>query len=104
LNTVRENGSFIFTSGFLSHYPNPASIAIGPLNAAIDTFVKNTVPVLPRGIKLNIVSPAPVVDSGQEGHGLVTAAETAKFYVEAVEGGKTGQVLRAWGGFPILQY
>ena len=30
---VQDNGSFVFTSGFLSHYPNPASIATGPLRA-----------------------------------------------------------------------
>lgn len=99
---VRDNGSFVFTSGFLSHYPNPASIATGPLNAAVDTFVKNTASLLPRGIRVNVVSPAPIVEPGQEGKGLVTAAETAKFYVEAVEGNMTGQVLRAWGGLPVV--
>ena len=29
-------------------------------------------------------------------------AETAKLYVEAVEGNNTGQVLRAWGGLPVI--
>jgi len=100
--SVRDNGSFIFTSGFLSHYPNPASIATGPLNAAVDTFVKNTAPLLPRGIRVNVVSPAPIVEPGQENKGLVTAAETAKLYVEAVEENITGQVLRAWGGLPVV--
>ena len=99
---VRDNGSFIFTSGFLSQYPNPASIATGPLNAAVDTFVKNTAPLLPRGIRVNVVSPAPIVEPGQEKKGLVTAAETARLYVEAVEGNITGQVLRAWGGLPVV--
>jgi NAD(P)-dependent dehydrogenase (short-subunit alcohol dehydrogenase family) len=99
---VRDNGSFIFTSGFLSQYPNPASIATGPLNAAVDTFVKNTAPLLPRGIRVNVVSPAPIVEPGQEKKGLVTAAETARLYVEAVEGNMTGQVLRAWGGLPVV--
>ena len=45
-----------------------------------------------------MVSPAPIVESGEEDKGLITAAETAKFYVEAVEGNMTGQVLRAWDG------
>ena len=99
---VRDNGSFIFTSGFLSQYPNSASIATGPLNAAVDTFVKNTAPLLPRGIRVNVVSPAPIVEPGQEKKGLVTAAETARLYVEAVEGNITGQVLRAWGGLPVV--
>jgi NAD(P)-dependent dehydrogenase (short-subunit alcohol dehydrogenase family) len=98
---VRNNGSFVFTSGFLSHYPNPASTATGPLNATVDTFVRNTAPLLSRGIRLNVVSPAPIVDPGQEGRGLVTAAETATFYVKAVEENITGQVLRAWGGLSV---
>jgi NAD(P)-dependent dehydrogenase (short-subunit alcohol dehydrogenase family) len=98
LSKITDEGSFVFTSGFLSHYPNPASIATGPLNAAIDTFVCNTAPLLPRGIRINIVSPAPVVEPGQEGRGLVTAAECAGYYVEAIEGTMSGQVFRAWGG------
>jgi NAD(P)-dependent dehydrogenase (short-subunit alcohol dehydrogenase family) len=101
-NFVRDNGSFVFTSGFLSQYPNPYSIATGPLNAAVDTFVKNTAPLLPRGIRINVVSPAPIVEPGQEGKGLVTAAETSKLYVEAIEDNITGKVLRAWGGLPVV--
>ncbi len=58
--------------------------------------------MLPRGIRINVVSPAPVVEPGQERKGLVTAAETAKFYVKAVEENITGQVLRAWGGLPVV--
>jgi NAD(P)-dependent dehydrogenase (short-subunit alcohol dehydrogenase family) len=99
---VRDNGSFVFTSGFLSQYPNPYSIATGPLNALLDTFIINTASLLPRDIRINVVSPAPIVEPGQEGKGLVTAAETAKLYVEAVEGPATGKVLRAWGGLPVL--
>lgn len=98
---VRESGSFTLTTGFLSHYPNPASIATGPFNAAVDTFVANAAPLLTRGVRLNVVSPAPVVEPGQEGSGRVTAAHTAQFYVEAVQGDMTGQVLRAWGGLPV---
>ena len=97
---VRDNGSFVFTSGFLSDYPNPASTATGPINAAVDAFVKNTAPLLKRGIRLNVVSPAPIVGPGQERRGVVTAAETAKFYVESVESDISGKVLRAWGGLP----
>jgi NAD(P)-dependent dehydrogenase (short-subunit alcohol dehydrogenase family) len=42
---VRDKGSFTLSSGFLSHYPNQASIATGPLNAAVDTFVQSTAPL-----------------------------------------------------------
>ena len=97
---ARDNGSFILTSGFLSHYPNEASIATGPLNAAVDTFVSNTSQLLPRNLRINVVSPAPIVEPGQERRGVVTAEETAKLYVEAIEGDFTGRVIRAWGGLP----
>ena len=100
-SVVRDNGSFVFTSGFLCQYPNPYSIATGPLNAAVDTFAQNTASLLPRGIRVNVVSPAPIVEPGEEGKGVVTAAETAKLYVEAVESNINGKVLRAWGGLPF---
>ena len=99
--SIRDNGSFTLTSGFLSHYPNPASIATGPLNAAVDTYVQNVARLMPRGIRVNVVSPAPVVEPGRQRLGLVTAEQCARFYVEAVEGTMSGQVLRAWGGLPI---
>jgi len=98
---INDNGSFTFTSGFLSHYPHLASIATGPFNAAIDTFAKTTAPLLPRGIRINVVSPAPVVEIGQVKRGLVTAEQTAKLFVNAVEGDMSGQILRAWGGLPL---
>lgn len=98
---MNDNGVFVLTSGFLSHYPNPASVATGPLNAAVDTFVRNTAPLLQRGIRLNVVSPAPVVNQGQAGLGLVTAEETAQYYLKAVEGSFSGRVMRAWGGLQV---
>jgi len=97
---ARDNGSFTLTSGFLSHYPNEASIATGPLNSAVDTFVSNTAPLLLRKLRINVVSPAPIVEPGQERRGLVTAAQTARMYINAVEGVFSGKVLRAWGGLP----
>ena len=97
---INDNGSFTFTGGILSHYPHPTSAATGPLNAAIDTFVKTTAPLLSRGIRLNVISPAPVVEPSQIKRGLVTAEQTAKLFVNAVEGDMSGQILRAWGGLP----
>ena len=49
-----------------------------------------------------MVSPAPIVEPGQESQGLVTVAETAELYVEAVESDVTGQILRAWGGLHVV--
>jgi NAD(P)-dependent dehydrogenase (short-subunit alcohol dehydrogenase family) len=95
---VQDNGSVTLTSGFLSHYPNPYSLATGPFNAAIDTFVQQSAEHLPRGLRVNVVSPAPVVEPEQVREGLVSAAQVAEFYVESIEGQATGIVFQAWGG------
>ncbi|OLQ72159.1 hypothetical protein BIT28_24325 [Photobacterium proteolyticum] len=94
-------GSITLTSGFLSHYPNGYSIATGPFNAAIDAFVQHTAPMLERGLRLNVVSPAPVVEPERTGRGLVSAEQVASFYIDAIEGNSTGKVFRAWGGLPV---
>lgn len=97
---ANDGASITLSSGFLSDYPNPASVATGPLNAAVDAFVLSAAPLLPRGIRLNVVSPAPVADEGKEGRGTITATQAANAYIEAVNGDFTGQVLRPWGGLP----
>ena len=98
IDYVSDGGSFTLSSGFLSHYPNVASVAIGPFNAAVDSFVRSTAPLLPRGIRLNVVSPAPVVPEENIRYGLVSAAQSAEAYAECVEGNFTGRVVRVWGG------
>ena len=95
---LNDNGSVTLTSGFLSHFSNAHSIATGPFNAAIDAYVQHAAPLLPRGLRLNVVSPAPVVEPGRAGVGLVTAAQVACNYVESIESTTTGNVYRAWGG------
>jgi len=95
---LRDNGSITLTSGFLSHYPNTHSIATGPFNAAIDAFVRQTAPLLTRGLRINVVSPAPVVEPSRIGEGLVSAEQVARYYVDSIESNTTGNVYRAWGG------
>lgn len=95
---ARDGASFTLSSGFLSDYPNPASAATGPFNAAIDSFVRTVGPLLPRGIRLNVVSPAPVVAPEQVSRGVVTAEQAAAGYVQSIEGTINGKVVRMWGG------
>ena len=95
---ANDNASFIFSSGFLSHYPNRFSIATGFLNAAVDAFAQNVAPLLPRNIRVNVVSPAPIVTEDRAGHGRITAAQAAEKYVETLMMQSSGYVTRAWGG------
>jgi len=84
---LNDNGSITLTSGFLSHYPNPYSLATGPFNSAIDTYVRQAAPLLKRGLRLNAVSPAPIVAPERaDQEGLISAEQCASFYVNAIKG------------------
>ena len=100
-STIRDSGSFTLTSGFLSHYSIQRGFATGPFNATLETFVEQTARLWPRGIRVNVVSPGPVVPAGREGWGQVTAAQCGQVYVQAIEGTMSGEVLRVWGGLPV---
>ncbi len=95
---ANDHASFTLSSGYLSDYPNPASAATGPFNAAIDSFVRTVGPLLPRGLRLNVVSPAPVVSPAEAGRGVVTAEQAAAGYIKSINGQMNGEVLREWGG------
>ena len=95
---LNDNGSITLTSGLLSHYANPHSIATGPFNVAIDVFVQPTAPLSTRGLRINTVSPAPVVEAARVGEGLVSAEQVGRYYVESIESKTTGNVYRTWGG------
>ncbi len=98
---LREGGVVTLTSGFLTHYPNQYSLATGPFNAAIDTYVRQSAGLLTNGIRLNVVSPAPVVEPSKVREGLVSAEQVAQYYVESINSKDTGKVYRAWGGLPV---
>ena len=95
---ANDSASFTLSSGYLSDYPHPASAATGPFNAAVDSFARTAGPFLPRGIRLNVVSPAPVVPPEKSGRGVVTAAQAATGYIQSIEGTMNGEVIRMWGG------
>ena len=98
---LSDGGSITLTSGFLTHYPNQYSLATGPFNSAIDTYVQQAALLLQKGIRLNVVSPAPVVEPTSVAKGLVSADQVAEYFLQSVEGNETSQVYRAWGGLPV---
>ena len=57
LDHVRDGGSFTLTAGVTSRRPIPASSAYSMINAAIEGFVRGAALDLPRGIRINAVSP-----------------------------------------------
>ncbi len=94
---VTDGGSFTLTGGVLSREPIRTGAASSAANGALDAFTMAAAVELPRGIRINCVSPtvlveAPAYHPSFPGFTQVTAAAVGLAYVKAVEGVQTGQV------------
>jgi NAD(P)-dependent dehydrogenase (short-subunit alcohol dehydrogenase family) len=99
LPVIAERGSFTLTSGVLAMEPMAGSAAISPVNAAIEGFVRAAALEMPKGVRVNVVSP-PWVKETMEAMGMdssagLPAAVVAKAYLAAVEGAMNGAVIDA---------
>ena len=89
---------FTLTSGVLSHDPIRFGACASMVNGALDCFVKAAAIELPRGLRINIVSPGLLDESAGAlgdyfpGHETVAGTRVAKAYVKSIEGRLTGQV------------
>lgn len=91
---INKGGSFTLSSGYLNHYPNPYSMATSPFNAFIDNFAETMSANMTNNVRINVVSPSPVVDILQPGR--VTPEYVAKSYIKSVEGSESGSIYKAW--------
>lgn len=96
---VRDGGSITLTSGVLAQEPMQGSAAVSLVNAALEGFARAAALELPRGIRINVVSP-PWVNETLEAFKMkgipgMPAAQVARAYVESLEGRGTGQVIDA---------
>lgn len=94
---LNDKGSFTLTSGILNRDPIIWGSSAAMVNGALDGFVKHAAIELPRGLRINIVSPTVIAeakgyDAYFRGYKPVSAADAALLYSKSVEGSQTGQV------------
>jgi NAD(P)-dependent dehydrogenase (short-subunit alcohol dehydrogenase family) len=98
---VRDGGSFTLTSGVLTNEPIPGSAAISLVNGGLEAFARAAALEMPRGARINVVSPPWVtetleaIDRDVDIAGSLRAKDVAAAYVESVEGNRNGEVLDA---------
>jgi NAD(P)-dependent dehydrogenase (short-subunit alcohol dehydrogenase family) len=96
---LRDGGSITLTSGVLAHEPMPGGAAISMVNAALEGFVTGAAIELPRGLRVNVVSPPWITETlvamKMDPKGGIPAAACAKAYVVAVEGRDQGRTIDA---------
>ena len=95
---VSEGGSFTLTTGVLDRDPIRQGTSASMVNGAINAFVRAAAIEMPRGQRINVVSPG-VIEEAMDAYGSffrgfepVPAARAALAYAKSVEGAQTGQV------------
>ncbi|WP_248806026.1 short chain dehydrogenase [Pseudomonas sp. MWU13-2100] len=94
---ANDGASFTLTSGILNRDPIRSGASASLVNGAIDGFVKAAAIELPRGLRVNSVSPNVLVEAMGSyapyfrGFKPVPAADVALAYAKSVEGLQTGQ-------------
>lgn len=95
-NHVRDGGSFTLTSGILSVQPGPGTSMLSTINAGLEGFGRAAALELPRGQRINVVSPPLILETAQQmglGNAGMPAEVAAESYLKAVLGTMTGQTL-----------
>jgi NAD(P)-dependent dehydrogenase (short-subunit alcohol dehydrogenase family) len=99
---LNDGGSITLTSGIVGSEPIRYGANAASVNAAVEGFVRGAAVELPRGIRINVVSPTILTESldsyGPYFHGFETvpASRVAQAYVKSVDGLQTGQVYKVW--------
>lgn len=97
---VADGGSFTLTTGVLDCDPIRMGSSASMVNGAVNAFVMAAAIELPRGQRINVVSPGVITEAMKSyapffrGHDPVPAARAALGYAKSVEGAQTGQVYR----------
>jgi NAD(P)-dependent dehydrogenase (short-subunit alcohol dehydrogenase family) len=97
---LADGGSFTLTSGVLTDDPIRAGSSASMVNGALEAFARAAAIELPRGLRINVISPTVLTESMAaygaffRGHKPVAASDVALAYAKSVEGAQTGQVFK----------
>ncbi len=97
---LSDGGSFTLTTGVLDSDPIVQGTSASMVNGAVNAFVAAAAIEMPRGQRINVVSPGVIVEAMEaygpyfRGFEPVPAARAALAYSKSVEGAQTGQVYR----------
>lgn len=99
---LNDGGSFTLTTGILADEPVFGSVSLALVNGGVNSFVKAAAQELPRGQRINVVSPTVVEDSADNyedffpGYVPASMDRVVSGYVRSVEGRITGEIIRIY--------
>ena len=98
-NHIADGGSITLTSGVVNRDPIRQGSNAAAVDGAIDAFVMAAAIEMPRGLRINAVSPGLLQESAAKydgffpGHEPVSSARVGLAFAKSVEGALTGQVI-----------
>ena len=98
LPNVSDRGSFTLITGVLAREPISTGSISSTVNGGLESFVTAAAAELPRGLRINAVSPSVIEESLDKygeyfpGFAAVSARDVANAFVKSVEGIHTGRV------------
>ena len=101
-HVLADGGSITLTTGIVAEEPIRQGANATAVNSGVEGFVRAAAIELPRGLRINAVSPTVLTESLPDygpffpGFEPVSAARSAQAYVRSVEGPQTGRVYRVW--------
>jgi NAD(P)-dependent dehydrogenase (short-subunit alcohol dehydrogenase family) len=102
LNHINDGGSFTLISGITMDDPIAGGASAAMAAGAIQAFVKAAAVDMPRGIRINNISPNVLEESLEKydaffpGFGAVPGSKVAQAFRKSVEGVQTGQTYRVY--------
>lgn len=101
-DNLNDGGSVTLTSGILSEQFIAQGSSASMVNNAVEGFVRAAAIEMPRGLRINAVSPSVFEESMKKygaffaGFRPVPVADAARAFVRSVEGLETGQVYKVF--------
>lgn len=95
---LRDGGSITLVSGIVAQEPIAQGVNATTVNAGLEGFVRAAARELPRGIRINLISPTVLSESLAAygdffpGFPSVPAAAVAQAYRRSIEGVQTGRI------------
>ena len=100
MTRLTDGGSITLTTGILSEQPIAAGTSAAMANGAVEAFVRAAAIELPRGLRINVVSPTVLTEAMAaygpffRGFEPVSAARAALAFSRSIEGLQSGQVYK----------
>ena len=97
---LNDGGSITLISGIVAHEPIAQGVNATTVNAGLEGFVRAAACELPRGIRINLISPTVLTESAAAydgffpGFASVPASSVAQAYRRSVEGIQNGRIYK----------